>query len=145
MDVCFHVYCLYEIVRLREDVNPIIATFALQAIPPAAAQTFTPTLAYFPVHVEALIIITFLGVIILVLPVISRAVSTTYRKIRPRPRQIRHRPSYQELISRATLDSGTAADVQMSTIAEEAGCGPAAVLIDNQPQPKSGPSGIRKK
>ena len=132
-----------EIIRLRDEVNPIIAAFALQGLPQAAAQTFTPSIVYFPAHLEVLIIVTFAGVLFIVLPILYRIVVSVCTRLRPQIRRHHNRPTYRELRNLGTTDSNASTDTQLSAIAEEPVFGPTTVLVDNQT--KSGFSGAKKK
>ena len=86
-----------EIIRLRDEVNPIITAFALQGFPHAAFQTFTPSLVYWRAHLEVLIIIRFAGFLFIGLPMLYRIVMSTCRRRRPQGRRNLNRPTYHEL------------------------------------------------
>ena len=136
--------CIVELLQLRVEVNPILAAFAMQGIPAAAAQTFTPTVSFFPVHVEALIILTFVGVIILILPVIYRIAATTYRKLRP-PTRTARRPTYRELVEQRSMEAAALAEAPEPGTQESAVFGSTTILIDNPLVQKAGASGSKKK
>lgn len=137
--------CVAEIIRLREDVNPVLAALALQGLPQASAQTFSPTAVYFPAHLEVLIIITFAGVMFIVLPLAYKIFVSLCTKLRPQPNRNFHRPTYRQMLNRGTIDSNASTDTQLSTISEEPVFGPTTVLIDNQSPTKAGFSGFKKK